>query len=176
MASSSPITRFKIVRPKPTPWFSFSSRDTRIRTISHVASATRPEHFAVIKSVSKPVGQTSCGSKHRKGIVEKPHGRKKTIHGPIERVGVETFCSRIAWQLRHLIWRLFRNGDWNFEQRACGNHGQLYLQTGFWQEGEAWLRTRFPAESTETLAHGFFTKGLNQNKVYFLAFGFWVRG
>jgi hypothetical protein len=44
------------------------------------------------------------------------------------------------------------------KQRACGNHGQLYLQTGFWQEGEAWLRTRFPAESAETLAHGFFTK------------------
>jgi len=25
-------------------------------------------------------------------IVEKSHGGKKTIHGPIERVGVETFC------------------------------------------------------------------------------------
>jgi hypothetical protein len=41
---------------------------------------------------------------------------------------------------------------------SCGIHGQLYLQTGFWQEGEAWFRTRFPTESTETLAHGFFTK------------------
>src|SRR6266851_5146922 len=91
--------------------------------------------------------QTSCGSKHRKGIVENPHGSKKTIHGPIERVGVETLCSRIAWQLRHLIWGLF-----------CGNHGQLYLRTCFRQEGETWFRTRFPAEPTETLAHGFFAK------------------
>jgi hypothetical protein len=39
-----------------------------------------------------------------------------------------------------------------------GNHGQLYLRTCFRQEGETCFRTRFPAEPTETLAHGFFTK------------------
>src|SRR6266403_3080743 len=103
-------------------------------------------------------GQIWGWSKHRKGIVEKPHGSKKTIHGPIERVGIETFCSRVAWQLRHLIWRLFGNRGWSLEHRACRNHGQLYLRTCFRQEGETWFRTRFPAEPTETLAHGFFAK------------------
>jgi len=35
---------------------------------------------------------------------------------------------------------------------------QLYLRTCFRQEGETCFRTRFPAEPTETLAHGFSTK------------------
>jgi len=49
-------------------------------------------------------------------------------------------------------------GGRGLEQRACGSHGQLYLRTRFRQEGETGFRTRFPAEPTETLAHGFFAK------------------
>src|SRR5258705_7459518 len=56
MASSFPTTPSKIALPRPTPWFCFLSRDTQIRTISHVVSATRPDRFAAIRSASGLVG------------------------------------------------------------------------------------------------------------------------
>src|SRR6184192_2558744 len=46
MASSFPTIPSKIAPPRLTPWLRFSKRDTRIRTISRAASATRPERFA----------------------------------------------------------------------------------------------------------------------------------
>src|SRR6266849_9381294 len=50
MASSFLTTPSKIAPPRPTQWFCFSSRDTQIRTISHVVSATRPDRFVATRS------------------------------------------------------------------------------------------------------------------------------
>jgi len=65
------------------------------------------------------------------------------------------FASRIAWQLRHLIWRLFGNRERSLEHRACRNHGQLYLRTCFRQEGETWFRTGFQPSRRRLLRTAF---------------------
>src|SRR6267154_1562917 len=72
MASSFPTTPSKIALPRPTPWFCFLSRDTQIRTISHVVSATRPDRFAAIRSASGLVGWALARPRGR------PSGHKKT--------------------------------------------------------------------------------------------------
>src|SRR5258708_25245652 len=96
--------------------------------------------------------QTSRCSKQRKSIVEKSNGGQETIHGSIERVGIETFRRRIGWKLRPLAWRLLRSGRRNLDQLTYRNRGPLCLRIGFRQEGEIWfrIRIRFPAQPTKT--------------------------
>src|SRR6266480_5498243 len=76
MASSFPTIPSKIAQPRLTPWLLFSKRDTRIRTISHAASATRPERFAAIKSVSR-AGGLSALARPEGRPAGSPSGRKK---------------------------------------------------------------------------------------------------
>jgi hypothetical protein len=53
---------------------------------------------------------------------------------------------------------LFRSGARSLYQLACGNLRLLRLRASFRRKEETWFRTRFPAEPTENLPHGFFAK------------------
>src|SRR5258708_6354315 len=67
--------------------------------------------------------QASCGSKHRKGIVEKSHGGQEPIHRAIERISIEAFHRSICLPCLPLGWSQFRSRP-SLDQRATGNRAR----------------------------------------------------
>jgi|SRR6267378_834404 len=61
-------------------------------------------------------------------------------------------------QLPRFTWSLVRSERWNLDQLIYRNHGPLCLRNSFRQEGESWIRSRFPAQPTKTFPDGRFAE------------------
>jgi hypothetical protein len=102
--------------------------------------------------------------KHRPSIVEQPHGSQETIHGAVEKIGVDAFrrCRGEKWRPRRS--RRWRSGGRNLEDRIpsyISRDRVCFGTTRFQLEGKrerTWFGARVPTQPTESLADGGFAE------------------